>query len=118
MSRMRTLNAAAALTLAGLDDVPHAVTKVTGFGLLGHAWEMADRSGCTLEVDAAARPLYEGARGLAEAGVRTGGDPPTVHTFEGRVTSTAARRSKHSPTTRRPQAVCSRQWGLKTSTGS
>ena len=31
---------------------PHAVTDVTGFGLLGHAWEMAERSGAALALDA------------------------------------------------------------------
>ena len=51
-----------------------AATDVTGFGLLGHGWEVAERSGLHLELDAAALPLYDGARAAAEAGVRTGGD--------------------------------------------
>ena len=43
---------------------PHAVTDVTGFGLLGHAHEMAERSGVRIELDAAALPLLPGrARG-------------------------------------------------------
>src|SRR5207253_11464010 len=37
---MRVLNRGAAETLAALPSPPHAVTDVTGFGLLGHAWEM------------------------------------------------------------------------------
>jgi selenide,water dikinase len=53
---------------------PHAVTDVTGFGLLGHAYETAERSGVRLELDAAALPLLPGARDQAAAGVRTGGD--------------------------------------------
>src|SRR5438270_7538356 len=40
---MRTLNRAAADTLHQLAEPPHAVTDVTGFGLLGHAWEVAER---------------------------------------------------------------------------
>ena len=40
---MRTLNKAAADVLRPL--APNAVTDVTGFGLFGHAHEMADRSG-------------------------------------------------------------------------
>ena len=38
----------------------HACTDVTGFGLLGHASEVADASHCTLELDAAAIPLLTG----------------------------------------------------------
>src|SRR5205085_3942176 len=72
--RMRALNRGAAESLSALDPPPHAVTDVTGFGLLGHAWEMAERSGAVLSIDGAAVPLYEGALAAAEAGVRTGGD--------------------------------------------
>jgi selenide, water dikinase len=43
----------------------HAVTDVTGFGLAGHAGEMADGSGQTIELDLAALPLIEGAEALA-----------------------------------------------------
>jgi selenide,water dikinase len=54
--------------------LPHAVTDVTGFGLLGHAHEMAERSGVRIELEAAALPLLPGALEQAAAGVRTGGD--------------------------------------------
>ena len=54
---------------------PHAVTDVTGFGLLGHAHEIATRSGVAIELDAGALPALPGALELAAAGVRTGGDP-------------------------------------------
>ena len=53
---------------------PNAVTDVTGFGLLGHAHEMAERSAVRIELDAAALPLFPGALECAAAGVRTGGD--------------------------------------------
>jgi selenide,water dikinase len=43
----------------------HAVTDITGFGLAGHAGEMADGSGLTIELDLAALPLIEGAESLA-----------------------------------------------------
>jgi selenide, water dikinase len=49
-------------------------TDVTGFALLGHAWEMACASGVTIEIDAGAVPLLEGALELAAAGVVTGAD--------------------------------------------
>jgi selenide, water dikinase len=53
---------------------PTAVTDVTGFGLLGHAYETAERSGVKISLDAAALPLLPGALELARDGVRTGGD--------------------------------------------
>jgi selenide,water dikinase len=56
--------------LAGRPGV-HAVTDVTGFGLLGHALEMARGAGLTVEL-AAAPPLLHGVETLAAAGVRTG----------------------------------------------
>jgi selenide,water dikinase len=49
-------------------------TDVTGFALLGHAWEMARASKVTIEIDADAIPLIEGALALASAGLLTSGD--------------------------------------------
>jgi selenide,water dikinase len=89
IDRMRTLNRAAAEALSSLDDPPHAVTDVTGFGLFGHAWEMADRSQVTLRLHAGELPLYAGAMRAAEAGVRTGGDARNRAHLEGRVSCTA-----------------------------
>ena len=88
---MRRLNRGAAEALSALGDAdrPHAVTDVTGFGLLGHAWEMAERSDATLEIDTSAVPLYAGALAAAEAGVRTGGDARNRAHLEGRVVSSA-----------------------------
>jgi len=51
-----------------------AATDVTGFALLGHAWEMARASNVTIEIDANAVPLLEGALELATAGLLTSGD--------------------------------------------
>jgi selenide,water dikinase len=70
---MTTLNAAAADVLRPFS--PNAVTDVTGFGLIGHAHEMAERSGVRIRIDAAAMPALDGALELARRGVRTGGDP-------------------------------------------
>ena len=53
---------------------PNAVTDVTGFGLLGHAYEMADRSGARLALDSAAWPVLDRALEVARAGEKTGGD--------------------------------------------
>ncbi|HEX2192920.1 MAG TPA: selenide, water dikinase SelD, partial [Acidimicrobiales bacterium] len=86
---MRRLNRAAAEALSALAEPPRAVTDVTGFGLLGHAWEMAERSSAVLAVDADALPLYPGARLAAEAGTRTGGDARNRLHLEGKVKSEA-----------------------------
>lgn len=51
----------------------HACTDVTGFGLLGHSYEMAAGSRVTLELSAGKIPLMEGARGFAEMGIVPGG---------------------------------------------
>ena len=69
---MRTLSMEAASLLEPLE--PSAVTDVTGFGLAGHAVEMAERSGVRLVVEAEALPALEGALEDAAAGERTGGD--------------------------------------------
>jgi len=57
--------------LAALPGV-HALTDVTGFGLAGHALEMARGAGCTLQVDWGKLPFVEGVRALAQQGCITG----------------------------------------------
>ena len=49
-------------------------TDVTGFSLLGHAWELAKASEVTIEIEYRAVPLLEGAFELAERGTITGAD--------------------------------------------
>jgi selenide,water dikinase len=72
---MREINRGAAESLRQIEDHVHAVTDVTGYGLAGHGWEIAERSGVTLRITTESLPLYPGARELAIAGHRTGGDP-------------------------------------------
>jgi selenide,water dikinase len=59
---------------AGLGDVAgvHAVTDVTGFGLLGHLLEMCRGAGLAAELDADAPVLLPEVAALAQSGVRTG----------------------------------------------
>ena len=57
--------------LAALPGV-HALTDVTGFGLAGHALEMARGSGCTVQIDWPHVPLLAGVRALAAQGMVTG----------------------------------------------
>jgi selenide,water dikinase len=70
---MRTLNKAAADVIRPFS--PHAVTDVTGFGLFGHAHEVADRSGVRVVLESERLPAIDGALDLARKGVRTSGDP-------------------------------------------
>src|SRR5947207_3535634 len=68
---MAALNAAAARVLGSFEV--HACTDVTGFGLFGHAYEVAHGSGVRLALIAERLPLLPGARALAAAGHLTGG---------------------------------------------
>jgi selenide,water dikinase len=73
IEQMKTLNLEVAKALRPLE--PHAVTDVTGFGLVGHAYELATRSGVRVEIDANLLPVIPAAAELAALGVVTGGDP-------------------------------------------
>jgi selenide,water dikinase len=57
--------------LAALPGV-HALTDITGFGLAGHALELARGANCQVQIDWSAVPLLQGVRGLAERGFVTG----------------------------------------------
>ncbi|VUZ28289.1 Selenide, water dikinase [uncultured Comamonas sp.] len=57
--------------LAQLPGV-HALTDVTGFGLLGHTLELARGAGLSAHIDAAALPLLPGVQALAGQGIVTG----------------------------------------------
>lgn len=71
---MTTLNAEAARVARTRGAAIHAATDVTGYGLVGHLGEMLRATGGVGAVlDAAALPLLDGARALAEAGVLPGG---------------------------------------------
>ncbi len=67
MRWMTTLNRDAAEMLKDLE--PHAVTDITGFGLAGHAAEMAEASGCAVELDLASLPAMPGALDAAAVGL-------------------------------------------------
>jgi selenide,water dikinase len=69
---MAALNKAAGEVLAASGAV-HALTDVTGFGLLGHSWEMAEGSRVRFRLEARAIPVQEGVRELAAADVIPGG---------------------------------------------
>jgi selenide, water dikinase len=71
IASMVALNRAAAEAAA--DAELHAATDITGFGLAGHAYEMAEQSGLLIRIRASAVPLLPGARVWAERGVSFGG---------------------------------------------
>ncbi len=68
---MAQLNKLAAEHLSAFN--PHAVTDVTGFGLLGHSFEMAKGSNVSFEIDVSAVPMLSGTRELASQGIIPGG---------------------------------------------
>lgn len=68
---MRTLNRKAAEPLHNYS--PHAVTDVTGFGLLGHGTEMAKGSSVSFEISLENVPILEGTHELAKNNVIPGG---------------------------------------------
>ena len=87
---MTTLNRAAADVLARqAPGVVHACTDITGFGLIGHACEVAVASGCAVELEVGAVPLLSGARELAGGNLPGGGRTNRDH-FSAKVATTAA----------------------------
>jgi selenide,water dikinase len=69
---MTTLNKAVAEVVTSGFEV-HAMTDITGFGLLGHAREMAAGSGVSMMILASRVPLLEGALECVRAGMIPGG---------------------------------------------
>jgi selenide,water dikinase len=80
---MRTLNKGAAEALIGASLRVHACTDVTGFGLIGHASEVAAASGVTLVVEAKHVPLFEGVHALVRRNRNGGMDSNREHFGEG-----------------------------------
>jgi selenide,water dikinase len=66
----------------------HGCTDITGFGLVGHASEMAAASNVTLRIDTSAVPLLTGVRELAK-GNRPGGLASNLEHFERGVAAAA-----------------------------
>jgi len=83
VASMTALNAAAAAVFGTLDV--HACTDVTGFGLLGHGYEMAHGSGVRLVLAAEALPVLPGVRRLAREGHVPGGCRRTREWLAGKV---------------------------------
>lgn len=69
---MLQLNRFASETMVAMGA--HAATDITGFGLLGHAYEMASASGMTFRIEANAVPLLPEVLHFAEQGCIPGGN--------------------------------------------
>ena len=80
-TRLNTLGA----DLAGMAGV-HALTDVTGFGLLGHALEMTRPDGLGCQIRFAALPLLPGVAELAASGIKTGASGRNWASFSEEVT--------------------------------
>ena len=70
---MTTLNSRAAEVAASGKFTVHAATDITGFGLIGHAREMAAGSGVSVRINSANVPLLAGAMDCVRAGFIPGG---------------------------------------------
>ncbi|MDK2877791.1 MAG: selenide, water dikinase [Thermoanaerobacteraceae bacterium] len=68
---MSTLNREA--SKAAVQTGVNAITDITGFGLLGHAFEMAEASKVTLRLKAGLLPILSGMEGLAAMGILPAG---------------------------------------------
>ena len=77
---MKRLNRDAALALPS--DRAHAVTDITGFGLLGHAWEVAQRSGVQLNIRFDDLPFHPGALRYADEMLFPGGANTNMSAYE------------------------------------
>ena len=82
VEQMRTLNRTAADAIAGFDGV-HACTDITGFGLAGHASEMAAASNVTIALDLAALPVIPGVLDMVAANTSGGMNTNREHFLPG-----------------------------------
>jgi selenide,water dikinase len=100
IAMMVELNRAAAEALSALPEGSiHGCTDITGFGLAGHASEMALASGCVLEIDVESVPLLDGALDLVDRNTPGGGRTNHGH-FSAGVDA-----SQHRSDTRRIQLL-------------
>jgi selenide,water dikinase len=64
----------------------HALTDVTGFGLLGHAFEMAEVSSVAFRIEASRVPILAGALEYAAQGAISGGESRNRHAWQEKTT--------------------------------
>jgi selenide, water dikinase len=104
---MRTLNRGAAAAMLSLPaGAVHACTDITGFGLLGHASEMAVASGVALVVEASEVPLFAGVLDIVALN-KSGGMSSNREHFSGgvRIASAGPGSSSHRATSEDLESV-------------
>ena len=82
---MTGLNRRASELLIQAGSRVHAATDITGFGILGHAWEMAAQSLTNMRFDYEALPLLPNIRHYAELGCIPGGTARNKRSLRGHV---------------------------------
>ena len=82
---MTRLNRRASEILVQAGPGVHAATDITGFGILGHAWEMAAQSLTSMHFDYEALPLLPNIRHYAELGCIPGGTGRNKRSLQGHV---------------------------------
>lgn len=80
ITSMTTLNKSAAQSMARVGA--NACTDVTGFGLLGHAAQLAKASEVTLEIEASKVPVLNGAWELVKKGMAPGGTKNNIKAYK------------------------------------
>lgn len=81
IASMSTLNRAAAKAAKTLGSAIHAVTDITGFGLVGHAHEMGHLSGCGLAFEYSVLPWLSGVETYAREWIFPGGTERNEHFY-------------------------------------
>ncbi len=116
VASMTMLNKAGADVLRQFAGAVHGATDITGFGLIGHATEMARASGVSIAIDTARLPLLPGVTAIASQN-RSGGMGTNREHFEDGVEAghCRGRDRSTSATTRRLRAACWYRWTLRTS---
>jgi len=87
---MTRLNRQAGEVFARNHSRVHALTDVTGFGLLGHLSEMLDGAGLSADLEYSKIPILPAARQHAEAGVMAGGSKANLESVRMRLETSAA----------------------------
>jgi selenide, water dikinase len=88
LEKLAVLNRRAAEVMGRFASAVHAATDVTGFGLVGHALNMARGSGVALRIELAALPRYPAVEEMVQKGVTTGSTKPNRLNGAGFIQST------------------------------